>query len=425
MLPSRDALKKYVWVPYAVGLVVLGGWYFGSRTRPAPSQTPTDREIARYEAAASVRRDARALVALANAYLQKVRETADFTYYQAIDELMREAGAYDPNDPNVLAVKASVALGRHEFSEALGLAESAIAKNRDRAIYYGLRGDAELELGRYDEAAASFQKMVDLRPDFASFSRIAYLRELHGDIEGAKDALRRAVEAGAYFKENIAWGYVESGKLEMRSDLGAAEGAFREALNVLPDYPPAFEGLGKIFFARGDPDTAIRYFSQAFEKLPIAQYAIDLGDVADISGDTAKAGQYFELAKLAFAKSVSSGVNTDLEEAIFLADRDLDLGEALAKARSVYALRRTGIYAADALAWALHKNGKSAEAAAYSREALRLGEYDPLILFHAGIIAEANGDGTSAKRFLGRALEVSPYFSIRYADLARQTLAGL
>ena len=50
---------------------------------------------------------------------------------------------------------------------------------------YGLLGDAVLEQGSLDEAAIAYQCMVDLRPDLQSYSRVAHLRWLKGDVDGA------------------------------------------------------------------------------------------------------------------------------------------------------------------------------------------------------------------------------------------------
>ncbi len=44
---------------------------------------------------------------------------------------------------------------------------------------------AQLELGRYAAAGRSLRQMIDLRPDLASYARVSYFRELHGDFPGA------------------------------------------------------------------------------------------------------------------------------------------------------------------------------------------------------------------------------------------------
>ena len=44
---------------------------------------------------------------------------------------------------------------------------------------------------------AAFQDMIDLRPTSLPYSRVAYARELHGDLPGATEAMQLAVNAGA------------------------------------------------------------------------------------------------------------------------------------------------------------------------------------------------------------------------------------
>ena len=55
--------------------------------------------------------------------------------------------------------------------------------------------DAEIELGRYGAAERTLQRMVDFKPSLASYARVSYYRELHGDLVGAVDALRLAEAA--------------------------------------------------------------------------------------------------------------------------------------------------------------------------------------------------------------------------------------
>ena len=46
-----------------------------------------------------------------------------------------------------------------------------------------------------EEAFDAVQTMVDLRPDSSSYARVSYLRSLHGDTEGAIQAMVAAVKA--------------------------------------------------------------------------------------------------------------------------------------------------------------------------------------------------------------------------------------
>ena len=106
-------------------------------------------------------------VNLANAYLQKVRETGDPTLYSKVDDLLDRAGKLEPHNPELFATEGTLALARHDFAGALEHGRNALALDPENARYHGLVGDAQIELGRYDEAIESYQEMVDRRPDFA------------------------------------------------------------------------------------------------------------------------------------------------------------------------------------------------------------------------------------------------------------------
>ncbi|MEO5646422.1 MAG: tetratricopeptide repeat protein [Candidatus Paceibacterota bacterium] len=361
---------------------------------------------------------------LSNAYLQKARETGDSSYYDKIDMLMNTVASIDPENADVPATRASVAIGRHHFKEGKVFAEQAIAKNNHREIYYGLLGDAEIELGQYDEAVAAFQKMVDIHPGFTAYSRIAYIRELYGDIKGAKEMLNLAISSGSNFKENIAWAYVELGKLAMRDNLEDAKADFNQALVVLPTYTQAMEGLGKVAFAQGDTQGAIAHLGDAINGLALTQYSTDLADVYTATGNTQKAAEEIAVSQASFDLFANSGVDTDLEESLFLADHDTNISTAIVMAQRAYA-DRPNIYAVDYLSWALYKNGQYEEAGKYATQAFRLGEFDPLILFHQGMIAVKNNNTAVAKRYLAKAYALSPHFSIQYEKTLKDTLATL
>jgi tetratricopeptide (TPR) repeat protein len=113
----------------------------------------------------------------------------------------------------------------------------------------------------------------------------------------------------------------------------------------------------------------------------------------------------------------ANGVNADTALALFLADRGTDQDGAVGMARAGYAVA-PGVYAADALAWALHQAGRSDEALAYANDALRAGTPDALLHYHAGMIHLALANDTEAERLLRRALDLNPHFSLTHAPKA-------
>jgi tetratricopeptide (TPR) repeat protein len=364
-------------------------------------------------------------ISLANAYLQKVRETGDPTLYTKTEDLLHEARKLEGQSPELFATRGTLALARHDFTAALQNGTRALALDPENARYYGIVGDAQIEQGMYDEAINSYQEMVDRRPDFASFSRVAYARELYGDPEGAIEAMEFALQAGSGTPENVAWAHVQLGNLWFTSGkLEEAQKAYGLSTRTVNAYAPALAGQAKIAAAMGDLEQAATLYKQAFNRIPLPEYAIALGEVYAEMGERVKAEEQYDLVRSMDKLLRANGVDTDLEIALFNADHDIDLQSSLEKARAAYD-ERPSIHAADALAWTLYKTGNYKEAQEYSSEALKLETRDPLKLFHAGIIWKALGEKEQASTYLQQAVDLNPHFSLLYADEAAYTLKTL
>jgi tetratricopeptide (TPR) repeat protein len=364
-------------------------------------------------------------IRLANAYLQKVRETGDPTLYTKTEDLLDEARELEAQSPELFATRGSLALARHDFEAALQNGTRALALDPENARYYGIVGDAQIELGMYDEAINSYQEMVDRRPDFDSFSRVAYARELYGDPEGAIEAMEFALQAGSGTPENVAWARVQLANLWFTSGkLEEAQKAYGLSTRTVGAYAPALAGQAKIAAARGDLEQAATLYQQAFNRMPLPEYAIALGDVYAEMGEREKAEEQYVLVRSMDKLLRANGVDTDLEIALFNADHDIDLQTSLEKARAAYDARPS-IHAADTLAWTLYKAGNYKEAQEYSSEALKLGTRDPLKLFHAGMISKALGEKAQSRTYLQQSIDLNPHFSLLYADEAADSLKTL
>ncbi|MDQ3123421.1 MAG: tetratricopeptide repeat protein [bacterium] len=348
-------------------------------------------------------------VSLCELYIQKIRETADTAYYSKCDELLDKANSLDPNNAQVLSAQASVAYGKHSFLEGLELSKKAQQINPSQISYYGLIADGQLELGQYEAAVASVQTMVSKKPDLSSFNRVAYIREIYGDIEGAKTALQSAISAGSSFSENIAFSQVELAKLFARDDLAKAESIYRQALQTYPNHSPSLEGLGKLAFARKNYQEAEKYFKQAAEYLPLAQYSTALADTYDAMGDQGKADQQYYLAELAFNSSTNGGVNNDYELSVFYSQQNKENQKSLELAKKALT-SRPNMFSYDALAWSFYRAGNYQEAQAHSNKALVQGKNVPVVIYHAGMIAEKLNQKEQAKSLLRKAMKLDEYF---------------
>jgi tetratricopeptide (TPR) repeat protein len=376
--------------------------------------------------------DYAALSQLGIAYLQKARETNDPTYYGQAEQALGKALDFKPDDYDATAAMGALGLSRHDFAGALDWGMKARALNPHKAYGYGVIGDAQVELGRYDEAIATFQQMVDLRPDLSSYSRVSYARELYGDVPGAIEAMQQAVEAGSPAAENTAWTRVQLGHLYFNSgQLDRAEKEYNNALYSYPGYLHAQAGLAQVRAAQGRTDEAIKLYEQSVAGVPLPQYLTALGDLYASQGNVKAATERYDLVSFIYSVFEKNGVNADIEKAAFLAYRGskrsviaegkADAAEAVRLAQSA-ARERQDVNTHDTLAWALYRAGRYQEALAAEQNALRLGTRNAMFYFHLGMIYEKSGDHDRARQELQKALDINPYFNLKYAREAADVL---
>ncbi len=359
------------------------------------------------------------------AFLQKVRETGDPIYYTKADGLLHRALELNAQDSAAMSALGSLALARHQFREGLDWGEKARTLNPYNAHNYGVIGDAQIELGLYDDAVQTFQTMVNRLPDLSSYARVSYARELRGDLDGAMEAMRQAVSAGGPNAENTNWTRVQLGNLYYeRGKFDEAEREYQKALNYYPDYPYAQVGLGNVAIARRDYAAALSLYVRVVNVMPLPQFVITLGDLYTTAGQSDLAAQQYGLVHVEQELFEANGVDLDVEMALYNADHNLDLALALARARAAYA-RRPSITVADVLAWTLYKTGDFAEAQQMMNQALRLGTRNALMDYHAAMIAYQLGQKQAAADYLSQAISLNPRFSLLYADQAQQLLSRL
>jgi tetratricopeptide (TPR) repeat protein len=369
--------------------------------------------------------DWRSYADLGLAYVQRARVTADPSYYPKAEGVLgRSLELNGTGNFGALTGMASLAAARHDFAGALGWGQKAVAANPYSAEGHAVVGDAQLELGLYDQAFRTFQRMIDLKPELSTYARVSYGWELQGSFENAVRAMDLALHAAAT-PTDAAWASSQLGDLHWnRGRLAKAEGWYRRAIATDPSFVPPRAGLARIDEARGDADQAIRDLTWVVERYPSPEYVIALADLYTVTGRPVEAARQHALVRAEERLLRAGGVNVDLEIALFDADHGVDLANGLAAARQEWA-RRKSVHVADALAWELYANGRYGEALGYANEALRLGTQSPLFLFHRGMIERALGKTRAARRDLAAALEINPHFSILWSKRAEQVLAQL
>lgn len=365
--------------------------------------------------------DQRSYALLGLAYEQRARETGDPSWYPKAEGVLRRALALDAKDSLAVSGLGSLALSRHRFRDALALGRQAQKLNHYSAQPWGVIGDALVELGRYGEAFAAFDRMNALRPSLSSYARVSYGRELTGRTAPAIDAMKLAVDAATGGAEPTAWTHVQLGKLYFNHGRYAlAEREHLLALQFFPGYAYGLDALAQALAAQGKLGPAIRAERQAVDLTPLPQYVAQLGDLYRAAGRPALARKQYALIGAIEQLLRANGVRTDLEIALFQVDHGIALRHALGRARAGRA-ERPSIDGDDVLAWALARNGRCDEALRYSQRALRLGTQDALKLFHRGYIERCLG--RPGKTWFRKALAVNPEFSLLWSPVAKRWAA--
>lgn len=127
-------------------------------------------DIGELEQQARADQSAAAFARLGLAHLQSVRESGDPGGYGRAEAALERALALDERSHAALVGLATLAAARHEFELALTHATAAVAVQPDSIEALGIRGDAELELGRYADAFATFDEMAALKPSLAAYT---------------------------------------------------------------------------------------------------------------------------------------------------------------------------------------------------------------------------------------------------------------
>jgi tetratricopeptide (TPR) repeat protein len=292
--------------------------------------------------------------------------------------------------------------------------------------------DANIELGHYDEAETQLDRLLGLRPGVEAYSRLSYLHQLRGEDDAALEAMflarasaSDATAAGARIDDLLGELYYELG------ELNAAVEYHQLAVDAAPGrYEVA---LARSLAASGDVAEAHELVADALEadagdtgalmllvELETAGLDADDGGPADGQPDgdgsngpspagptTTRIDQAVEALVEAAAGELAAGFGTDPSQALFEATY-ADPGAALELAEVIHGRRPDNIKADHALAWALHRNGRSEDALEPLAGALRFDTSDAVLHRHAAEIFEAVGQDGPAAEHRARAAQLRP-----------------
>ena len=356
---------------------------------------------------------------LAQQFITRARTSQVSTYYVMAEHAALCVESKDPGNAQALLIRGHVLHQFHRFAEAETLARQVVAK-RGLFLDYGLLGDVLLEQGRIEDAGDAYQKMIDLKPYFHSYTRAAHLRWIKGDLPGAVELIQLAIKAvSPRDPESAAWAYTRLANYELQAGRGAeALRASDAALGYQRDYAAALLVRGRTLLADGKPDAAVAALRRAALVSPLPEHEWALADGLRAAGN-------LDEARAVEERLGRSGAMSDPRTfALYLATRRERTDEAVALAQKEMANRKD-VFTLDALAWSLAAAGRTAEADDAMKQALAEGTKDARLFYHAGVIASARGESARARRWLDKAVAAQQMLLPSEREQMTQQLARL
>ena len=360
---------------------------------------------------------------LATALVLRAQETFGPSLYAQAAEAVKKSLALSPDNFETEKIKASVLLGQRDYPAALEKAQALNKRVPDDLTVYGLLTDAEIELGNYADAEDSATWMLNMRRgNRPAFIRASRMREIFGDPEGAYEmadlAFQSTIPSEAGERASLL---TQMGHLRLANgNTDSAEKLFQQALTVFPNYPEALGNLAQLRVAQKSFADAVELFEQRYQSVPRAGNLYYLAEALELAGRETEAQKAFaDFEAKAWSESAHKD-NSNRELVFYYADHAHQPGKALDVAEREYGWRHD-VYTLDAYAWALHVNGRDAEARKQIETALAVGIRDAKLFRHAGEIALKVGDRAAAERYLKQSAELNSLDS----ESARLELAHL
>jgi tetratricopeptide (TPR) repeat protein len=395
-----------------------------SREAAALAQLPTDERIHAYEQyLETAPYDKQLQAGLVSTYLQKLRESADYHYLDLASRVVDKMAERDGGSLLTLRFQNEIDLQRHDFRSVADRAQDMAKYAPSDPGTWGNLADALMELGDYGRAGDAYLKMFALRPNLASYNRLAYFRFVSGDAASAIQLMKQAIAADDPQPEVVAWCWAELGDIYFKTGhLDEASKAYRSATVLFPRLHRAVAGMGRVQASSGQYETAIQSYLHAQSIVPLVEYAAALQDLYTATRQMKKAREQDALIEALEKLGRATNEKTNRNLALALADHDKHLDVACTLLETELP-NRGDVYTWDAYAWVLYKKGHLEEAKSASNKALKLNTPEPLFYYHAARIASALGDKEQANVYTERLASLNAKFDVARSVVTRSAIS--
>ena len=366
-------------------------------------------------------------LSMAELFMMEARISGEHGYYypsalQVINDVLTHE-LKDPTMYRALLDKSSVLLSLHQFAEAKEIAEKAVQYNAYSADIYGVLVDANVELGQYDKAIAYADKMVSIRPDLRSYSRVSYLREIHGMVDESIAALKLAVAAGYPGMEQTEWARLTLGHLyERYGSLDSAMYQYATALSARPNYPFAIASMANAYASMGQQEKADSLNEVARNLIPEVSFFVDKAMWEKSTGNTSAANSLSKDILDMIADDEKSGHKMGLELSKVYLNLVNDTDKALSAALTEYNVRPENIDVNKMLAEIYYAKGDQTKTNEHLQKALTTGSKDPELKCLEGLMMSKTAQVEEGTKLIQSVFVETPYLDCSFCKEARSII---
>jgi protein O-mannosyl-transferase len=166
----------------------------------------------------------------------------------------------------VAALMACAQLQASHWKNSETLWRHTLACTSGNNIAHNNLGTALLQMGRVDEAAIHFQKVLEVQPQYAeAHNNLGNVFFQNGRVDEAVAHYQKALEINpklALARYNLGVAFLQNGQVP------EAVGYFQGALDVEPDFAKAHYNLGNAFVQLGRVSEALVHYNEALEINP-------------------------------------------------------------------------------------------------------------------------------------------------------------
>ncbi|MFE0175618.1 tetratricopeptide repeat protein [Streptomyces sp. NPDC059002] len=368
--------------------------------------------------------DGQSWAVLGSAYVAQGTRTADVAYYPKAEQALRTSLKTGPQgNAEALTGLAALANARHDYRTARKWGERAARLAPKRWTSYPALIDAYTGLGDTKAVGKALASLQELGSGAAVMTRAGQVYRDRGWREDANAALTDAASladapalkaACLHRVAELAW---------ERGEPTEALRYYDAALAADPDHHPSLAGRGRALASLGRSSAALQAYRAALTKQPMPEYALELGELYESLKLGPAARAQYDALRARVRQEGAGGVNNERILGLFEADHG-DADAAVERLTAEY--KRHGSPAtADALGWALHRSGDGEAGLKLVTKAMEKGPRSALFAFHRGQIERELGYYGAARRHLGEALRINPYFSPLGVPAAKESLAAL